>query len=271
MPNRAMPRDLVPGHALTGHLHVLPRRMIGTCAGRARSCRRRQQAAHLSQTRGGRARAQLLRDSSTMATPPADRHTFARTRVAHDIARHLEKVRLTLDELRVVRRFEEVAPTVVPPVEALCVPTVESSHSSRDVRLGRPDCQVEVISHQAEGEAPPLESRDRMAKAAQKSAAIEVVGEDRGARVSPRGHVIEGAGHLGPRVTSHLPTIRTLRSRSREGHTLDPRMARTREDQRGHVLGPGPGACWCWPCPGTWSRDTAGWGIRGRVGSLVRT
>ena len=162
-------------------------------------------------------------------------------RVAHDVARHLEKVRLALDELCVVRRFKQVAPTVVPPVEALRVPAVEGSHSSRDVRFGRLDRQVEVISHEAEGEALPLESRYRPAKAVQESAAIEIVGEDRGARVSPRCHLIEAAGDLGPRVTSHLSTIRPLSLSSREGHTFDSPMARACESPRGHVLGPGPG------------------------------
>jgi len=112
-------------------------------------------------------------------------------------------MRFALDELRVVGSFEEVASALVPPVEALRVPAVERAHTSRNVRVRRLDQEMEVVSHQAIGEALPVEPHNRATEPVEEGQAIECIGEDWGAAIAACRHVIEAAGYLKPWLSSH--------------------------------------------------------------------
>jgi len=103
-------------------------------------------------------------------------------------------MRFALDELRVVGSFEEVSGALVSPVEALGVAAVERAHTSRNVWVRRLDQEMEVVSHQAIGEALPIEPHNRAAEPAEEGQAIVRIGEDWDTGISACRHVIEAAG-----------------------------------------------------------------------------
>jgi hypothetical protein len=86
---------------------------------------------------------------------------------------------------------EEVAAAVVPAVERLRVDAVQALHSDRQApELGLDD-KVVVVRHQAEDVDAPVLALDHVREETQKQAALVVVEEDRGARDSSRGDVVD--------------------------------------------------------------------------------
>ena len=92
--------------------------------------------------------------------------------------------------------LEQMPAVVVPPVEPLCIPTVESLHSLGDVRLRRFDQEMEVVGHQAVAVAPPAVLPDDGFEILDEGGVVGVVVEDGLPTIAPRGHVVDAAGDL---------------------------------------------------------------------------
>lgn len=88
------------------------------------------------------------------------------------------EVRVTLDHASGEPFLEQMAPSPVPAVEALRIDAVEAMHSARHVLTWRLDEQVVMGPQQAPRVAPPTEPVDNGAEQAEKSLAVEIVGED---------------------------------------------------------------------------------------------
>ena len=87
--------------------------------------------------------------------------------------------------------LEEMADAVVPTVEAHCIQPVQPLHPVRELRLGRPDDQVEVVRHQSPGEHVPVEARRHLPKLRLPPVAVERVADDRASRNAPGRDVVD--------------------------------------------------------------------------------
>jgi hypothetical protein len=108
----------------------------------------------------------------------------------------LEKVELFLDDDRLEPPLEEVAASLVPPVEALGIPSVQAVHPTRESPGGRFEEQVVVVSEQAVGVEPEGLLDDHGAQKVEKLFPIAVIDEDRSSLVSPTDDVVEGTREL---------------------------------------------------------------------------
>jgi hypothetical protein len=148
--------------------------------------------------------------------------------IEHDVASHLEQLRVALDQLVVKAALKEVTTVVVTPVEPLRVHAVQPVHAARDVCFRRLDEEVIVIRHQAIRMADPSQEVDHLLNQLEEAEAVAGVDEDLLLAVSPRRHVIRGAVSLKARRAGHLPTVAAGGVVSRAWHRLGTEAARFR-------------------------------------------
>jgi hypothetical protein len=86
--------------------------------------------------------------------------------------------------------LEEVSDAVVAPVEARRVEAVEALHPGRELRLRRPDDEMEVVRHQRPRVELPAVPRCDLAEQPHPGVAIQRVENDRAALDAARRHVI---------------------------------------------------------------------------------
>jgi hypothetical protein len=115
---------------------------------------------------------------------------------------------LLVDQERMKPSLEEMAGAGMRAVEPPGVAAVEPMHAPRQVRLRRPDHEMEVIRHQHPGRDAPAEALDGFAEETQEGEAIAIGAEDGAALIAPGGDVITApansmrsgrAMHRGPR------------------------------------------------------------------------
>ena len=111
--------------------------------------------------------------------------------------------RVLLDEKRLVAALEEMADTLVPPVEPLGVRRLQARHEPRKRDPSRAHGQVDVIRHQAERDQPKIELLPVMSKSLEILLPVHVIAKD-GLLLVPAYHdVVHGPGSLQPRRPSH--------------------------------------------------------------------
>ena len=85
---------------------------------------------------------------------------------------------ISLNELRAVAAFKEVATVVVALVEPAAVAAMEPLDSEPEVRTRGLHEQVNVVAHQAVGQTPPLKLPHHGAQQAEVGQPIAVIDED---------------------------------------------------------------------------------------------
>jgi predicted exporter len=95
-----------------------------------------------------------------------------------------------LEHARLEAALEEVADPVIAAVEADRVEAVQALQACRELRLGRPDDEVEVVRHQRPGVELPGVSRGDVSKQTRPGVTVERVEDDRAPLDSTRRHVV---------------------------------------------------------------------------------
>src|SRR5438128_1847145 len=80
--------------------------------------------------------------------------------VQRDVAAHREEVFVSRKQFAAVRSLKDMARSLMSSVETLRIRALEEPHTSGEIRLRRLEQQVQVVRHQAEGVAEPLELPD---------------------------------------------------------------------------------------------------------------
>jgi hypothetical protein len=126
-------------------------------------------------------------------------------RVVEHVGEGVLEVVFSVEHPRVETPLEEVPNSVIAPVEARRVQAVEAVHPARELRLGRPDDDVQVIRHQRPGEYLPAEALRYLAQLPFPAVAIERV-EDDGAlgNATGRDRVDRGSRKIGTPSSGHL-------------------------------------------------------------------
>jgi hypothetical protein len=100
-------------------------------------------------------------------------------------------VQLVADEPRVEPLLEQMPDTAMPRIEQLRVRRIQPLHPLRELLQVSADEQVKVIRHQAVQKARPLELTGDAPQAHEEAAAVAVVMEDRAARDSSGGDMVD--------------------------------------------------------------------------------
>ena len=87
-----------------------------------------------------------------------------------------------------------MAHTMMPPIEVLCVATVQSPHAATQIGFGCFEQQMVVIAHQAEGITAPVLLEDFLREEGKKAVAVGVIKEDRLLGIAPRCDMMERPG-----------------------------------------------------------------------------
>ena len=112
---------------------------------------------------------------------------------------------VTIEHPRVEAPLEEMANPVVAPVEAHRVQAVETLHSARELRLGRPDNEVQVIWHQRPCEHLPAETLRHLAEPPFPVVAVERIQDDGALRDTTGGDCVDrGSREIGTTSSGHL-------------------------------------------------------------------
>ena len=112
---------------------------------------------------------------------------------------------VTIENPRREAALEEVPNPAVAPVEAHRMEAVEPLHPGRELRLSRPDDDVQVIRHERPSEHVPTAASSDLAELAFPCVAIEHIVDDRLLRNAPRGDVVDGrCRQVGSASSSHL-------------------------------------------------------------------
>ena len=111
---------------------------------------------------------------------------------------------MAFDDSRLESALEEVAASFVPPVEPHGVDAVQALHPTGELRLRRPDEQVEVIVEQVPGMHVPAEAPLDVDEELEPGLAVEIVAHDRPLVDTPADDVVPGrARQLAPRDPGH--------------------------------------------------------------------
>ena len=115
-------------------------------------------------------------------------------RVVEDVLEGVVVLLLGLDHLRPEALAEDVVLAAVALVEGAGVLAVQVAHPVREVRLGRLDDEVVVVSEQAAGVEPPAVAPLDLPQDVEEDCPVPVILEDRRVVVPLRGDVVVRAG-----------------------------------------------------------------------------
>src|SRR2546428_11668683 len=115
---------------------------------------------------------------------------------------------VSFERLTVVSALEDVTGAAMLPVEGLGEEAVEPLHPRSNVRLRGFDEQMVVGVHEAVHVAEPLEPLSHVSEECEEEPALLVPAQHGATVDASRRHVIEAAGDLESRPSSHEPRVR---------------------------------------------------------------
>lgn len=130
-------------------------------------------------------------------------------RVERHVGRDREQMLATLDQGGVQARLEDVSDTSMPAVEALCIHTVQLTHSTREIRLRRLDENVVVVAHLTVRKHVPTEPCDRLGERLVPQSAVCLVPIDELTCITAYGDVVDRAWEIEPQRSRHASQARS--------------------------------------------------------------
>src|SRR3954454_14849653 len=128
-------------------------------------------------------------------------------RVQRHIPVRLEQLRIARDVHGHEAPREEMSPSLVFPVEPLCVRAAEMLHSHREIRLGCVHDDVEVRAHEAVAEAIPFVRRGYSFQLEEEALAVSALTEDRVLCNCERRDVVDRIGKVDAELARHPSTV----------------------------------------------------------------
>ena len=106
-----------------------------------------------------------------------------------------------------VTALQKVAILLMPNIEPLRVRTLQPAHADDQIRLGRLQKQMVVISHQNIGMNQPARATARLAEGLQERLMVGVISEDRLSAIPTTHHMVNGSLVLNSRFPWHAQEI----------------------------------------------------------------
>ncbi len=177
----------------------------------------------------------IARPLPLLGTP----HQARPHRVQVNVAAHRPVIAFILNHLGAVSPLEQVALSPPAPPRPDRIAGEEALHARAKVGTGRPEQQVEMISHDDVAEQLPSAAHDSLLKAGDQPPSVRIITDDLLACVAPRHDVIDGALKFDPQSPWHgarLDVRKTACQAENKKPGLSPRSARSVTAKRHDVI-----------------------------------